>query len=376
MIRSRRRRVMITRRDRRDGRGWGPIADRSSAALPRRAGRRPWTRLGTVGAGAHVFYELLAGVAMPFASRLGPGTAAAMWASRTAAAYHHAGRQPGSRDPAFAVLNGAYLSAVIAHFLGWPRTTKAGLPWLTECEGLAGPVIAPYNAILHMSAVSAIGGLGENRRGGALGVVVPVVAVPWLLREQRREFGRLLVQAQERPGWWNRRLRTRKRSPKGGQSDTSVRDQWRVVRVRAAVEEPHGHLHGMPHPSPLAPAMAPDPVRARAIRRPGRLTDGPCSARPRLTAQPRRLHGARAWRRAGTRAPCGHAGTPECLGSRWLVRSCVRHAADVHLQDLARVAEQAVQVQNPVGDLVGPAGEDHPVGARAATPGRAEPSAA
>jgi hypothetical protein len=31
----------------------------------------------------------------------------------------------------------------------------------------------------------------------------------WLLREQRREFGRLLVQAREHPGWWNRRLTNR-----------------------------------------------------------------------------------------------------------------------------------------------------------------------
>jgi hypothetical protein len=184
------------------------LAARSSATRSRGAGRRPCTRLGTVGAGAHVFYELLAGVGMPFASRLGIRTAAVFWASSTAAAYHHAGRQPSSRDPVFAVLNGAYLSAVIAHFLGWPGTTRAGLPWLTECEGLAGPVIRPYNAILHVSAVAAIGGLIENRRGGAWGALVPVVAVPWLVREQRREFGRLLVQAPEHPGWWNRRLRS------------------------------------------------------------------------------------------------------------------------------------------------------------------------
>jgi hypothetical protein len=171
------------------------------------AGRRPWTRLGTLGAGAHVFYELLAGVGMPFVSRLGIGPAAALWTSGTLTAYRNAGRLPDSRDRVFALLNGAYLSAVIAHFLGWPRTTKAGLPWLTECEGLRGPVIAPYNAILHVSAVAAIGGLVENRRAWTWGALVPVVAVPWLLREQRREFGRLVVQARERPGWWNRRLR-------------------------------------------------------------------------------------------------------------------------------------------------------------------------
>jgi hypothetical protein len=54
--------------------------------------------------------------------------------------------------------------------------------------------------------------VADNRSGpgsigtGAWGALVPVVVVPWLLREQRREFDRLLVQAREHPGWWNRRL--------------------------------------------------------------------------------------------------------------------------------------------------------------------------
>jgi hypothetical protein len=147
-----------------------------------------------------VFYGLLAGVAMPFASRAGPAGAATFWAGSTTTAYRHATRRPEARDDVFATLNGLYLSAVIAHFLAWPRTTKAGLPWLTECEGLAGPVITPYNAILHVSALAAVGGLVQNRRGQAWGVLVPAVTVPWLLREQRREFGRLLVQAQTHPG--------------------------------------------------------------------------------------------------------------------------------------------------------------------------------
>jgi hypothetical protein len=50
------------------------------------ARRRPWTRSATAAAGAHVFYELLAGVAMPFTSRWGPGTAATFWAANTVAA--------------------------------------------------------------------------------------------------------------------------------------------------------------------------------------------------------------------------------------------------------------------------------------------------
>lgn len=164
--------------------------------------------MATVAAGAHIFYELLAGVGMPFASRMGPRGAGALWATSTVAAYHQAGRQPASRDAVFSVLNGLYLSAVIAHFLAWPRTKKMGLPWLTECEGLTGPVIAPYNVILDVSGVAAVAGLVENRGGRVWGALVPLALVPVLLREQHREFGRLLVQARVQPGWWNRRLRS------------------------------------------------------------------------------------------------------------------------------------------------------------------------
>jgi hypothetical protein len=173
------------------------------------SGRRPWTRVGSVGIAAHVFYELAAGVGMPFASRLGPVPAAVCWGAGSAIAFRQAGRQPPSRDAAFAALNGGFLSAVIAHFAGWPRTKLAGLPWLTECEGLTGAPIQPYNVILHVSGVAAVGGLAENRRGRVLGVVIAAVLVPWLIGEQHRELGRLRAQARRRPGWWNRRLAQR-----------------------------------------------------------------------------------------------------------------------------------------------------------------------
>jgi hypothetical protein len=155
-----------------------------------------------------VFYELAAGVGMPFASRVGPTPAAAFWGACTVIAVREAGRQARSRDAAFAALNAAFLSAVIAHLAGWPRKrVVVCLPWLTECEGLSGKVIQPYNAILYISAVAAIGGLAENRHGRALGVLMPAVLVPWLMSAQHREFTRLLAQARRHPGWWNRRLR-------------------------------------------------------------------------------------------------------------------------------------------------------------------------
>jgi hypothetical protein len=172
-----------------------------------RAEPRRWTQAGTVAIGAHVFYELAAGVGMPFASRVGPAPAAVLWGAGSAVAFREAGRQPPSRDPAFAVLNGMFLSAVIAHFATWPRTRRTGLPWLTECEGLRGRLMAPYNGILYLSAGSALAALlTENRRGRVWGALVPVAVVPWLMSEQHREHARLRAQAVRRPAWWNRRL--------------------------------------------------------------------------------------------------------------------------------------------------------------------------
>jgi hypothetical protein len=144
---------------------------------------------------------------MPFASRVGPRAAAALWATGTALAFREAGSRPRTHDASFSVLNATYLSAVVAHFAGWPRTRLLGMPWLVECEGLAGPVIVPYNVILYVSGVAAVGGLVENGRGRALGLLVPAALVPLLMVAQRREFARLLVRARRHPSWTTRRLR-------------------------------------------------------------------------------------------------------------------------------------------------------------------------
>src|SRR4051794_37915072 len=40
----------------------------------------------------------------------------------------------------------------------------------------------------------------------------------------------------------------------------------------------------------------------------------------------------------------------------------VRHAADVHLEDLSAVAEEVVKVDDALGDFFGSAGEDHAAG--------------
>lgn len=180
----------------------------------RRSGRRPWTRTGAVAVGAHVFYELGAGVAMPYASRIGPVPAATLFGAGSALAFREAGRQPATQDTAFSVLNGMFLSAVLGHFSSWPRTTLAGFPWLVECEGLTGRLMPAYNAILYTSGIAAIGGLVENRRGGLWGALVPAVLVPLMRIETPREYARLRAQARRRPRWWNRRLQVHRPAPR------------------------------------------------------------------------------------------------------------------------------------------------------------------
>jgi hypothetical protein len=177
--------------------------------LSQRLGRRPWTRLAAIGAGGHVFYELAAGVAMPFASRVGPLPMATVFASSTAWVFDHAGRRGQSADATFSLIDGVYLSAVLAHFASWPRTSVVGVPWLVECEGLTGRLMPPYNLILHLSGLAAVAGLVENRRGGWWGVLVPLALTPALMFETPREYDRLRTQARRRPRWWNRRLQQR-----------------------------------------------------------------------------------------------------------------------------------------------------------------------
>ena len=170
--------------------------------------QRPVTRLTTTGLAAHVFFELGAGVEMPFASVLGPRRAAAFWAISTGTAWHQAGRRSSRADGAFAAVNGLGLTAVAGHLLAWPtRRIWFGLPWLKECEGLGPEAMPAYNSILYGSAVAAaIGALRENRSAPRWVPIVALAMAPVLAVVQRREFARLRDQARRRPSWWNRRL--------------------------------------------------------------------------------------------------------------------------------------------------------------------------
>jgi hypothetical protein len=167
------------------------------------------TRLATAGVAAHLSFELAAGVGMPFASLVGPFPAAGLWAGYTGGVWRAAASKADSADQVLTVVNAVHLSAVIAHFLGWPRRrTRWGLPWLLDCEGL-GPALMPfYNPILHVSGAAAICALiTENRTASkAVTALVVITSVPVLIIGQRWEFRRLLRRAHREPQWWNRRL--------------------------------------------------------------------------------------------------------------------------------------------------------------------------
>ena len=170
---------------------------------------RPSTRLATAGLAGHVFFELAAGVGMPSASVLGPLPAALAWATGTAALDRLAARPSPAGDRTLAVANGLGLAAVVGHLAGWPRRrTRAGLPWLVDCEGLGPRLMRWYNPVLYVSGLAALGGLLRENRSAPrwLGWSV-LTAVPSLVRVQHAEHERLRALARTRPGWWNRRLR-------------------------------------------------------------------------------------------------------------------------------------------------------------------------
>jgi hypothetical protein len=186
-----------------------------SSPAPRER-RRPWTRLASAGLAGHVFFELGAGVGMPFASVVGAVPAAAAWAIATAAVQRAAGAP--ARDTPRAVTNGVGLAAVVAHLVGWPRRrTRLGLPWLTDCEGLGRELMRWYNPVVYTGGAAALAGLlTENRRAPWWAGTAPLLLVPVLVRVQHAEHARLVRLAQRRPRRWNRRLQAGPVSPVGG----------------------------------------------------------------------------------------------------------------------------------------------------------------
>lgn len=172
------------------------------------AGRRPLTRLTVASLAAHVVFELGAGVGLPLASVLGPYAATGFWTLVTGGVWVASGCDA-SADKMLAAANGFGLAANSAHLLGWPtRGTKAGLPWLEDCEGL-GPELMPfYNPILYFSGATGLLAIVRENRTARVHIPMAMLGlVPVLIAFQHWEHRRLRRQAHTRPAWWSRRLR-------------------------------------------------------------------------------------------------------------------------------------------------------------------------
>ena len=172
---------------------------------------RPLTRLSTCALAAHVLFELVGGVGMPAASVLGPARAGAAWATGFAVVWRSAGARSPSAERALALWNGFGVAAVGAHLLAWPtRRTRAGLPWLCDCEGLGPELMRVYNPILYVSGVAAAAAIvGENRSASRGLPILAMALTPALVVAQRVEHRRLRAIAEQHPAWWNRRLQQR-----------------------------------------------------------------------------------------------------------------------------------------------------------------------
>ena len=174
-------------------------------------GHRPLTRLTVISLVGHLVFELVAGVGTPLASILGPYAAAGVWTLGTGGVWRvaRAGHEPD--DEVLSAVNGFGVAAVAAHLTGWPtRRTRAGLPWLQECEGLEPRLMPYYNSILYFSAATALLAIARENRTAPRHLPFAMLGlVPALVAFQHWEHRRLLRQAHLRPGWWNRRLRRR-----------------------------------------------------------------------------------------------------------------------------------------------------------------------
>jgi len=162
-----------------------------------------WTRLSLLAAATHSGYELGSGSGLPLVAVLGPYGGAAAWLTGTTALWRVLGREPFPRRTA-AVVNGAGLAGVVAHYTSWPsRRTAFGLPWLVTAEGLAPSRMRTYNGILYAwGAASAVG--AWRSPGSRTWALVGLAAAPLLARASHREFAWMRRRAITSPAWWNR----------------------------------------------------------------------------------------------------------------------------------------------------------------------------
>jgi hypothetical protein len=172
--------------------------------------RRPFHALAVAGTAAHHAYEVNAGVGLVFQPFLGLPGSIAWWSTNLPALAWAAARGGERFDKPLAFAAGAGLGGALVHYSIWPWTLRAGVPVLTEAEGLSPSQLPAYNAILiAWMAAGALALLRETPKGArrwfALGVLN---AIPLRL-SAKHHFAWAAEQARTNPSWWNRGLQAR-----------------------------------------------------------------------------------------------------------------------------------------------------------------------
>jgi hypothetical protein len=169
--------------------------------------RRPFTAVALLATAAHHGFELWAGVGLVFQPFLTLPGSVAMWATSLPALLHGAVRGGDRWSPVLANAAGAGLAGAVVHYTIWPWELRAGVPTLTEAEGLSPRQLPAYNVILWTWVVaSTLALLRETPRDSRKWFALGLLNVVPLRLSAKHHFAWAHDQARANPAWWNRGL--------------------------------------------------------------------------------------------------------------------------------------------------------------------------
>ena len=169
--------------------------------------RRPFTALTAVGTAAHHGYEFNAGVGLVFQPWMGLGGSIAYWSTNLPFLFWAAARGGDRFDKPLAFANGTALAGAAVHFAIWPWQVRAGLPMLTEAEGLSTEQLPAYNAILWLWALASVAALvRETPKGARRWFLLGLLNGIPLRASAKHHFAWATERARTDPAWWNRGL--------------------------------------------------------------------------------------------------------------------------------------------------------------------------
>jgi hypothetical protein len=188
--------------------------------------RRPFTALTALGTMAHHGFELSSGVGLVFEPFIGRRGAIALWGVQLPGWLLGAVSSDDQRvEKLLALSNGMGLSGAVVHFIEWPWERRAGIPYLTEAEGMGAERLPAYNTILHLwFASGALAVLTETPRHARRWALVGVLLGEPLRWSAIHHFRWAREQAMADPDRWSPMLRQQGEGVGHGPGESNVND--------------------------------------------------------------------------------------------------------------------------------------------------------